>query len=349
MVHSLADVRSDVDALLGKYLRTRRLSAGALHDDYGFLWESLESLHKAGGKRLRPYLLVVVYEALGGQDYKQILPIGAALELLHTALLIHDDVIDRDYLRRGVNNIAGTYRQRYSDLKASEADKLHFSHSAAILAGDLMISEAYQLIFTCGISMGSKIKAAQLLGEAAFTVAGGELLDTEAVVYPLETADTLLIATLKTAHYSCVTPFLMAGLLAGAKASTLRSLEQVGTNFGIAFQLADDLAGAFADSQQTGKVTAGDLREGKRTYLLQRTLKLATLAQSKRLEAIIGKPKVSKAMVREVQEIMRSCGAKTDVERLIQDYLQNATKAINELPIKQAAKNNLKAQMNKIG
>lgn len=341
ITRSLHDVRDDVDTLLAKHLLSQQARADELHTDYGFLWQSLLDLHEAGGKRMRPYLFIAAYEALGGSDYKGVLPIGAALELLHTALLIHDDVIDRDYVRRGASNVAGTYQQRYAGLKASDVDKQHFSNSAAILAGDLMISEAYQLIFASHLPAVQKIKAAQLLGETTYVVAGGELLDTEAVLYPPDAANSLQIAELKTAFYSCVTPLVMGGVLAETDDATLALLKDVGTNFGIAFQLVDDIAGVFGNPKQTGKATVGDLREGKRTYLLQRTLQLASVAQKKQLKTIIGNPAADKTMMRQAREIMVACGAKAEVEKSIKQYVEQAAQAVNKLPISNESKNTL--------
>lgn len=346
--HSHEDVRRDVNALLAGRLRTQQARAAGLHKDYGFLWQSLASLHEAGGKRMRPYLFVLAYEALGGTDYTGVLPIGAALELLHTAMLIHDDVIDRDFMRRGSKNIAGMYKQRYEHLKKSNLDKEHFSNSAAILAGDLMLSDAYQIILTSNLPAGRQLGAIRLIGEAVYTVAGGELLDTEAVLYPAAKTNSLQVAELKTAYYSCTLPLVMGGLLAGAGKATQKNLTDVGTALGIAFQLNDDLMGTFGTSEQTGKATTGDLREGKRTYLLQQTLRLASSAQKKQLETIIGNPACNEAMALKAQKIMTACGARKEVELRIKKYTKQASRAVNALPISSTYKDTLKTFINQI-
>ncbi len=331
--HSLADVCRDIDQLVINHIQIRQDKAKNLSSDYGLLWEALKTTYQAGGKRLRPYLCVFAYDALDGKDYKSILPVAGALELLHNAMLIHDDIIDRDYTRRGADNMAGMYRNRYKVTAKSSAEKDHFANSAALLAGDLMLSEAYQLVRLSSLPDIKKLQVIELIGETIHTVVGGELLDTEAVLNLGDITDTLLIAELKTASYSFVTPLLLGGMLAGVDEASLSELKTIGTNLGIAFQLADDIAGIFDSPAQTGKPPYGDIREGKQTYLLQKTLQLCTPAQIKQLQMIIGNADCTKTMAHQAKTIMNECGAKQAVEQKIQTYTKQATDAVNKLPL----------------
>ncbi|MBC7708185.1 polyprenyl synthetase family protein [Polaromonas sp.] len=339
--HSLPDVRTDINNYLAAHHENQRMRAGMIHPDYGFLWEAISAQHRAGGKRFRPYLCVLAYEALGGQQYNQIIPIGAALELLHAAVLIHDDIIDRDYIRHNELNVAGTYQQHYAMLLKDENEISHFADSAAILGGDLLLSDAYQLIITSQLSAAQRLDTAELLGEAIYAVTAGELLDTEAALYPPDYADSLKIAELKTALYSCSIPLAMGGMLAGASHATQQILRQVGSGLGIAFQLADDLLGVFGSESLTGKSVIGDLREGKRTYLLQRTLHLSSDSERQQLAGIIGNPDCSDAMANEAREIMIACGAKAEIEAMMQTYVEQANNLVATLPIDSAAQNRL--------
>ena len=103
--------QSQVDAVLGRFFSLAKKRAAALGAEYEHLWGELEA-NTVGGKRFRPRMVFAAYEALGGTDSEAAACIGAAFELLHTALIVHDDVIDRDFVRRGGPNLAGAYRDR---------------------------------------------------------------------------------------------------------------------------------------------------------------------------------------------------------------------------------------------
>ena len=339
--HSLTDVRDDINCLLSNHFKQQHARAADIHADYAGLWEIIIQQHQAGGKRLRPYLCVLAYQALGGNDYQALLPIAGGLELLHFAMLVHDDIIDRDFIRHGQLNVAGLYRERYRDLAIKPDEQVHFANSSAILAGDLLLSDAYQLMASSTFSAEQRLQVITLLGEAIYAVSGGELLDTEASLHDPTYVDSLKVAEFKTAVYSCSIPLVIGGLLAGANKEIQMELRHIGKCVGIAFQLADDLLGVYGAAEQTGKTTIGDLREGKRTYLLQRTLHLASPAEVATLQAIIGKASITESQANTVRAIMIACGAKAEVEQLMKDYVGSAEVAVNGLAIAEDAKKSL--------
>src|SRR5690606_19096910 len=105
--------QSQVDAVLARFFSLAKNRAAALGPQYVQLWQTLED-NTMGGKRFRPRMVLCAYESLGGTDRQAAAYVGAAFELLHTALIVHDDVIDHDFMRRGAPNISGTYRDRAS-------------------------------------------------------------------------------------------------------------------------------------------------------------------------------------------------------------------------------------------
>ncbi len=326
-------VQNDVDALIVQHLKARQKQSSKMHKDYEFLLQSISSLYLAGGKRLRPFLFVLAYQAYGGKKYHQVLPIAASVELLHCAMLVHDDVIDRDYLRHGKKNIAGMYQERYAEVKNVQTDHEYLANNTAILAGDLLLSDTYQLVIDSNIADLDKIRVMKFLGKAVDTTVGGQLLDNEAGLFHGAKTDSVLIATYKTSYYSFTLPLLLGSMLAGSDVNSQKDLVSIGTSLGIAFQIADDLQGIFGVSSHTGKPDFGDLREGKQTYLLQTTMELATLKQKNMLNSIIGNPKCDKKMSQNVQNIMTETGAKTAVEQKIQSYTKQAKSTINKLQI----------------
>jgi geranylgeranyl pyrophosphate synthase len=325
----LRTVRTDINALLSEYYAARVKRAGTLHEDYAALWRTLENVGAANGKRLRPYVMLVAYEGLGGKDYSSVLPIAAALEILHTSLLIHDDIIDRDYMRHGQPNVAGQYLERYAEEYVAGAEKEHYANAAALLAGDLALSGAYELVITSPLPSDVKVQVSMLLSESVFAVAGGELLDSEAVLLPIEGVDTLTIAHLKTAVYSFVIPLRVAGVLAEVDRHTQGALEDMGKFTGIAFQLADDILGLYGDQSVTGKPNTSDLKEGKRTYIMQRSLALGSPKQRRQLLSILGSGHITDVDAEKARAIIRDCGALAETRALMRAYADKAELALS--------------------
>src|ERR1700712_2193925 len=113
--------QSQVDAVLARFFSLAKKRAEPLGLDYVQLWRQLE-LNTTGGKRFRPRMVFSAYQSLGGTDLEAAAYVGAAFELLHTALIVHDDVIDHDFVRRGLPNVSGNYRDRARAAGASDAD-----------------------------------------------------------------------------------------------------------------------------------------------------------------------------------------------------------------------------------
>ena len=111
--------QAQVDVVLERFFSLAKNRAAAFGSLYVTLWVTLES-NTIGGKRFRPRMVMGAYQALGGDDIEAAAYVGAAFELLHTALIVHDDVIDRDFVRRGVANISGSYRDAARKAGSSE-------------------------------------------------------------------------------------------------------------------------------------------------------------------------------------------------------------------------------------
>lgn len=328
----LSSVRADINNFLDIYYLSQIERAQELHDDYAQLWQTMYAVHEAGGKRIRPYMMLLAYTAFGGEDLKAVLPTAAALELLHSCMLMHDDIIDRDYIRHGRPNVAGTYRQQYQ-ARTDIDTATHLADSAALLAGDSILSAAYQVVMDSPLPDNQKIRAAKRLGDITFVVAGGELLDTGTVLLPFNKADPLGVAQLKTADYSFVGPLTMGAELAGADEESQQTLREFGTALGIAFQLTDDLIGLFGDPEQVGKPAVSDLQEAKRTFLMREAYARASDDQKKRLDAILGKATITDKELKEVQNILVTCGAKQATEETAHIYSEQARSKVPMLAI----------------
>lgn len=309
--------------------------ATRIDPSYRQLWESLYGLIRSGGKRLRPKMTMMAYEAFGGTDIQKVIPVAAAQELLHFCLLIHDDVIDRDYVRYGTANIAGRYKIAYSKYVTSPDDQTHYAHGAAILGGDLMLSGAHQMIASSRLNDEEKTMAQSYLAHSTFEVAGGELLDTELSFVPYNDGDALKVAKYKTASYSFVSPLMTGALLAGMNENQNNALHDYAMSLGIAYQLVDDLLGIFGDEKETGKSTSSDILEGKRTYTIERALMELSGNDKTIFSLAFGNPHATPIEIQTIKQLIAKSGAKKATEEKIREYATSARAALTDLGLDQ--------------
>lgn len=322
-----------LDETINGYFERSIDYATRIDPSYRHLWETLYGLIRSGGKRLRPKMTMMAYEAFGGDDPQKIIPVAAAQELLHFCLLIHDDVIDRDYVRYGTANIAGRYKIAYSKYVTDPDDQTHYAHSAAILGGDLMLSGAYQLVASSDLDDAAKTLAQSYLAHSTFEVAGGELLDTELSFAPYNDGDALKVARYKTASYSFVSPLMTGALLAGMNEEKSGKLLEYATSLGIAYQLVDDLIGVFGNEEETGKSTSSDIVEGKRTYMVERALASLSGSDKTTFSLAFGNPKATPVEIQAVKQLLEKTGAKHDTEQKIIEYAETARAALKDLAL----------------
>lgn len=327
---SVTAVRELVDTYLDTYFTRRIEHADTIHGDYGNLWRSMHQLFRSGGKRLRPYMLILGYEAFGGTDTTSVVPIAAAHELLHLSLLIHDDIIDRDTIRYGTANVSGQYLHAYAHLVPGTGNRRHYADSAALLGGDLLLSSAHQLILDSTLSDRLKLLAHRQLVDGVFEVAGGELIDTEAA-FRTQPVDPIVIARYKTISYSFISPLLTGAHLAEAPEDALELLKIFAIALGTAFQLTDDLLGVFGDEGTTGKSASGDLREGKRTLLIAHSLEILTGEDRMYFTSVLGNPDASPADIDRLRGLIVGCGARTAVEAQRAHFVAKARIALKQL------------------
>lgn len=280
--------------VLDEFLETSVRRAEELSPAFAGLWREIARLSR-GGKRLRPKLVAMAAQGFArvgpasGQEapgeergssgtavnHHAIASVGAAFEILHTALIVHDDVIDRDDQRRHGPTLHAAAERAARDGGTSSERASQYGRSVAIIAGDLALSAAHRLVATAGLGGVDTAHLLALVDDAVFASAAGELLDIDhALGIRQPGADDVLMATqLKTAVYSFEAPLKAGAVLAGASAQHVAALGMIGRDLGLAFQLADDLLGVFGEDQNTGKSTTGDLREGKYTLLIAETVR----------------------------------------------------------------------------
>src|ERR1700712_2487839 len=320
--------QAQVDGVLGRFFSLAKNRASAFGPEYVELWEALEG-NTTGGKRFRPRMVFCAYQALGGTALEAAACVGAAFELLHTALIVHDDVIDHDFVRRGAPNISGSYRDRARAAGASDADAEHRGISAAVIAGDLALFNAYRLIDRSGVDDATRERLLEVMDDALFASAAGELIDVDFSWLPEvpRVDDILAMERLKTAVYSFECPLQAGAILAGASEETIATLADFGREIGVAYQIVDDLLGVFGEEAETGKTTIGDLREGKRTVLISYATSTREWAE---IEPLIGKPDLTEGEAARVREVLVLSGARSFAEGLARYYGNRALARLAE-------------------
>ncbi len=261
--------RREVDDLLDAVLGDAERRAAAHGPGYVLVWREIGRSVR-GGKRFRSGLVLGTHAALGAPRPEAAVGVAAAFELLHTAFLVHDDLIDGDTVRRGEPNLAETARLDALAAGRDAATAERWALAAAVLAGDLALAQAHRLIGSVDAPASVRRALVDLFDETLHVSAGGELEDTAAglglIVPSLDRA--VRIAESKTAMYSFRAPLRAGALLAGAAPGLVAELDHQGRLLGRAFQLVDDLLGVFAPEAEIGKSNLSDLREGKRTPLM---------------------------------------------------------------------------------
>ena len=320
--------QGQVDAVLARFFSLAKNRATPFGPQYVRLWETLEQ-NTIGGKRFRPRMVMCAYQALGGTDAEAVANIGAAFELLHTALIVHDDVIDHDFTRRGVPNISGSYRDAATANGVDTRVAEHSGISAAVIAGDLALFNSYRLIDRSGVSGETRARLIEVMDDALFASAAGELIDIDFQISAEvpRVDDILAMERLKTAVYSFECPLQAGAILAGASEEVVSTLGDFGREIGIAYQLVDDLLGVFGQEAETGKTTIGDLREGKRTVLIAYATSTAEWAD---IDGHIGDPDLTEEDAERVRALLVSSGAKSFAEGLARYYANRAIARLAE-------------------
>lgn len=325
-----AATRIAIDDAIDGSLRRIQGRATELGGGFGDLGEAIARA-TSGGKRLRPTLVVASFSAFGGDEGEStaVHAVAAAFELLHTAFVVHDDVIDHDTVRRGIPNVGGEFRARARLRGADDSGAAVLGDAAAILAGDLLLHEASRLIALADVAPEVRAGLFGLLDDAIYVSAAGELADVENAVTPdYAEAAAIFDATFnKTAVYSFSAPLCAGALLAGASPEAIAALDAEGGRLGLAFQLVDDMIGAFGSAAQAGRDEGGDLRESKRTPLIALARESTTWSRVNEALAVAHTGPIA---VREAQRALEESGARASLRSLIDDTLGSVRSAVED-------------------
>lgn len=298
-----------IDEYMEKILKDRRPEV---------LYRSARHLMEAGGKRLRPFLLLKACSLVGGEP-KDVVPLAAAIEILHNFTLIHDDIMDNDDLRRNVPTVHRLW-----------------GIPIAIASGDLLFAKVYEAVVNW--AGGGKVPCERVMAiigrfnQAAISICEGQVLDVSFVSLENVTEkDYFEMIGGKTAALLKASAEIGA-LAGGGNNREVLLLGEFAYNAGMAFQLVDDYLGATADEKVLGKPVGSDLREGKKTLIIVHALTHASPEEKRRILGVLRNPKISQEDLGEVNKILSSLGSLSYTMEQAKKYVEKAKISLEGLP-----------------
>ncbi|MGO2660849.1 polyprenyl synthetase family protein [Mycetocola reblochoni] len=322
-------VASAVDRVRERLDRLARAGAGAAlrGTSVDALWREIART-VTDGKLIRPaMLLAVVARSDRGVDDDAI-DLAAAIELLHKAFLLHDDVIDHDTVRRGAPNLIGRF-SRGEDEASGGHPSVTRGEAAGILAGDLLLASAHDLVARLDVPAPLRNRLLDDLAEALQWSVAGELDDVSFAANG-ERPDAARVAEMlhaKTGAYTVRLPLQWGFALSGA-APDAGAIERYSRAVGLAFQIQDDLLGLFGDPELVGKDRHSDLREGKVTAVIAHAYGTADWP---RIEAALGTALLDPAEGDAIIALLDGGGARASAESDLAGAIDAARAAAREL------------------
>ncbi|MFH0978847.1 MAG: polyprenyl synthetase family protein [Candidatus Woesearchaeota archaeon] len=331
---SLSRNKREIDHELERFFDARMKKAKGISPEAYEAFQILKEFNLRGGKRIRPMLTISSYRGFGGKN-KEITRAALAVELMESFLLIHDDIMDKDAMRRGGPTVHKIYETKF---KGAE----HYGNSLAIVVGDIASALGSEAIAETGFDARRRIEAIEKFNKVIINTCFGQILDLKSeMCYPKE-RDIVQIHTLKTAIYTIEGPLHIGAILAGASREQLRQLTRFAIPLGKAFQLKDDILGVFGSAKRIGKPVGSDIRQGKRTLLILKAMEKGNEEDRKLLKRCLGKKSLSSREINKVRIILRSTGSLQYSEQLVKENISLAKSALNEIRMEKESKEFLK-------
>ncbi len=301
---SQSDSFSPQDCVAAELEQVEERLTGSLQSREQLLSDIGNYLVGAGGKRVRPTVALLVYRACGGKNVNDIVDVATALELIHSASLLHDDIIDEAETRRG-----------------KESALHRFGLTETLVAGDFLFGRAFAL---CGRFEEKVITWAT---DACISLTEGEVLQDRLRHNPSVTRDDYLeIIERKTASLFAQGA-RMGAHLAGASSDVIESLAESGYCIGMAFQIVDDVLDVAGDGSRTGKPTGADLRDGNPSLPL-----VLALARNPEVKRVFEKQTPSQQEIEGALEQIRRSGVLDEATRMAHAYGKQTLEALDILP-----------------
>ena len=284
-----------------------------------------------GGKRIRPILVIMGYKLLKDKCSDQVTKAALAVELMESFLLVHDDIIDNDSLRRG----KPTLHKVYGKEKGDDV----YGKNMALLAGDLLAIFGSEAILATGFNNKLKASAVEKFNGIIINTIFGQALDYSGNFNDDFSADYIKrIHVLKTAKYTIEGPLHIGAVLAGAKEKHLKLISGFSIPLGQAFQIKDDILNVFGSEAAIGKPVASDIREGKKTLLVSKALEKANEKQKSFIRYCLGNKTLKQSEIARIKRIIEDTGSLDCSKSLAADLVEKAKENIRKSGFRKEAK-----------
>ena len=269
----------------------------------------------AGGKRIRPSLLILAYQAVGGKEVDKVIPIATAVEFIHNWTLVHDDIIDESGMRRGVPTV-----------------HVKWDKNTALLTGDALNHLAYLSLIRSDVSEDIIRKIVEIISETSLELIDGEMMDID-FEKRVDVSEDEYFIMIKKKTGSLIKSAVKIGAILGTNDERkIKALEEYGELVGIAFQIQDDILDLTGDKGELGKDIGRDIKEGKRTLMVIHALNNANPDDANRLIRILSNRNVSKEEVQEAIDILKKSRSIEYAQQILIKLVRKAKEVLNVLP-----------------
>lgn len=337
-IKTLAHFKKKIDPEIGRYFDRIIQEAGKRDKIIADALRYVKKLVLAGGKRLRPAFMCYGYLAAGGKERDEMLKTSASIELIHIFLLIHDDVIDKDVKRHGMDTVNVRY-QKIGEKIFPGVDHNHFGNSMAVIVGDMISALGNQILYDSRFDSKRIIKALHKLQSLISMTGIGEAQDVY-MEYKKKASEKEILAMYenKTAKYTIEGPLHLGAILGGANGSLLKILTNYSVPVGIAFQIQDDILGVFGNEEKLGKSVGSDISSGKQTLLVVKAREKADRNQKRILDETLGKKNLTQKEIEAFRSVIKETGALDYAKKMSMDLIIQGRKAIEKSKIKKESK-----------
>jgi len=267
---------------------------------------STHLLH-AGGKRIRP-ALVLLASKFPGSQLERVVPVAVAVELIHMATLVHDDVVDKATVRRGLPTVNAKW-----------------SNQISVLVGDYLFAKAFSILAKTGDT-----RVVQIMADVVYEMSRGEVAQIESYFQTEQTEAQYYERIAQKTGYLIAECCRLGAVVAGAEEAEIRSLYNYGMGVGLSFQIADDLLDFHGSAAKVGKPVAGDLKTGILTLPVIHALQHS--AHADELRSIISTHSISDADVARVKDLLEECGSFAYARAKADLHLANAVAELERVP-----------------
>ncbi len=315
-----------IELRLSSFLKNENRDALGYQDFIGRLYKNIYGYIFRGGKRLASCSTLLAYEGFTGSVDGPILDICVGMELYRHSILVHDDLVDDDELRRGASTLHKMHVQKYDS---------RFGDGLAVFAGDILYALALKALINSGFESDKVIKVLNLLNNAFQAVNESQILDL-LFEYKKPDVDEWYIMASKRAASLFRAALTIGAVLGDASEEDIQLLSEAAEHIGYCFDIQDDIIDTFSSIEEYGRKPGGDLSKHKKPLHIVYTYKMAARPQIEKFEKAIHETQLED--LTEIRKVISECGALWEAKSRSREHADSARKLISETNMGDAVK-----------